>query len=527
MAWLDGGRLGADSIGQNVNLVLFPRPDDSGCDSKLWVTVHRQLISTSETLHLGDFHSVSIYGFKVASISEAGVFHLEIGPHGCSFRNLRNDDESWQRTMSVCSGMGGGILGLHAAGFSCAAACDKGKLATLSLGRNFQCPIIHGDLADSGTLVRLHQARGPSGLWLEAGYPCQPFSALGDMKGFGDARAWTFVNVLQAGWSLQVNGYILECVVGAKQSQEVRTCLAEICECLGLKQTEVVLHLDQQWANRRSRWWVVLYPASWPDLAIPDLPPGPWRRVGDLIPFWPIWPLDEERQLQWTEEEMSVFKDDSYGACDRRLSMTQAAPTILHSAGNHLQGCPCGCRSSGFSEDRLRKGGIHLIEVITSHHEGFHRHLHPREAGLLLGVRDDYDYGNDMRGALCLLGQIASPLQATWIGLHLQECHRLAKGGPINVNFTNEVALTQVLFGDELRSHAQACWPFPACFHPGTCTIHSAFGTFDLNFAGGTTVHHLLEAQRALSRSSTTWQLYCDASLVLESALLRPGLLPG
>ena len=147
MAWLDGGRLCAASVGKHVSLVLFPcRLGDS---SMRWKTIHDQLV------HL-DSSSATIYGYVVVQESSAGVWTLAAGDHGQLFPNRFRDPESWLRAISVCSGMGGGILGLEEAGFRCLSACDESALAVESLKRNFEFPAIHGLVGDLEAQVAVY-----------------------------------------------------------------------------------------------------------------------------------------------------------------------------------------------------------------------------------------------------------------------------------------------------------------------------------------------------------------------------------
>ena len=126
MAWIDGGRLDAALVGSRTSLVLFPGGGTSG---KLWKTIHQQMVEIDVQCDFAPLCSLTVYDFVIAHVSSAGVWHLQQGADGRVFPNTSRDPDSWQRLISVCSGMGGGILGLQESGFSCIAACDKSGLA--------------------------------------------------------------------------------------------------------------------------------------------------------------------------------------------------------------------------------------------------------------------------------------------------------------------------------------------------------------------------------------------------------------
>ena len=121
---------------------------------------------------------------------------------------------------------------------------------------------------------------------------------------------------------------------------------------------------------------------------------------------------------QLSEEELQYYDDPSFGTETRLLQQTGICPTLLHSYGNVFQRCPCGCRQAAFHPDRLQRGGVcgcYIISSVT----GQPRFLHTAEASFLCTVPIQYQFPGDARDGLCLVGQIAAPLQAQWMCLHL------------------------------------------------------------------------------------------------------------
>eukprot|EP00435_Cladocopium_sp_Y103_P066596 s280_g28.t2 len=228
---------------------------------------------------------------------------------------------------------------------------------------------------------------------------------------------------------------------------------------------------------------------------------SPFDSVGAIFSCWGQWTPDEESELQLTPHEMIMYHDVSLGSDVRKLEMQHIAATMLHSYANALTPCPCGCRQKGFHPLTLQRGGLrgyYIISPVT----GKPRFLHPREAGLLLGLPDSIQYIHPPRASLSLLGLVASPLQALWIYGHLKRNHWLAtQTGPCP-----SVAAWLRAYCQELLTQAAAS------FGPANAATVSldlqAFGAplaLDLRHSG-TTVHQLLQAERI----SLAWNESCE-----------------
>ena len=126
-------------------------------------------------------------------------------------------------------------------------------------------------------------------------------------------------------------------------------------------------------------------------------------------------------QLQLDLYELGKFA--AFGFENNMVQWRGQMATSLHSCGNQLMGCPCGCRKYPFTEQRLQSGGLHglLIPLLGESRCGNNiypnfRHISPDELALLNGMYPGCDWGPQSRMALCALGQLASPLQSAWIG---------------------------------------------------------------------------------------------------------------
>ncbi len=93
------------------------------------------------------------------------------------------------KVCSLCSGCGGLDLGFIQAGFEIVWANDIDKYAVESYRENIGDHIVQGDINEIElTSIPNHQI-------LIAGFPCQPFSIMGEEKGFDDNRGSLFFRI--------------------------------------------------------------------------------------------------------------------------------------------------------------------------------------------------------------------------------------------------------------------------------------------------------------------------------------------
>lgn len=95
------------------------------------------------------------------------------------------------RVCSLCSGCGGLDLGFIKAGFNVIWANDIDKYAVKSYKENIGDHIFQGDIND------IQFDKIPKHNILIAGFPCQPFSIMGEEKGFEDHRGSLFFKICE------------------------------------------------------------------------------------------------------------------------------------------------------------------------------------------------------------------------------------------------------------------------------------------------------------------------------------------
>lgn len=355
--------------------------------------------------------------------------HYDLGLHGpiisagadtCILSHQVPLTPDLSEAVELCSGLGGIGDGLESLGVRIRVRSDiKQSFLDLLHRQGFEATV-QGDVHDPSTMIAIHQQHPKSAL-VCSGFPCQPWSFLGDSLKSSDARATVLKAILRTSYLLRAHTILLECVVGARADRQIVQQLYAFCKATRFNAREVQLELADVWPSKRQRWWCLLsYPGSSPA----DLEPFPALsfvpKVGDVLPFMPQWDSDQQRQLELGLYEYRKF-EECRGIKNNLVSSDQPLKTALHGWGNQLDPCPCGCRSGPMSLVRLHKKGLHgaLVPMGSAMPEDsqleLHRHVHPWELSLLLGINPNKMWMPHLKLAMCALGQCASPLQSLWV----------------------------------------------------------------------------------------------------------------
>ena len=280
---------------------------------------------------------------------------------------------------------------------------------------------VTGDIQDNDVLHGIHTLHGRSALWM-AGFPCQPWSMLGDRKCSQDARAHTLVNILRAAFFTRANAILLECVTGAKADAHITSLLKQWTQLTGFRASDQFLELAHVWPSHRYRWWTLLTHPGNPAVQLEPFPKLPYLpKVTDVLPTFPVWDEQALKSLELGLYEFRKYKE--FGGLEKHLLNLQAAlPTALHGWANQLDPCPCGCRKHPLAYDRLMRKGLHGVLIPINGDMGPAenfltklRHIHPWELSLLMGLRPNKNWGKSLKLAMAGIGQIASPLQSGWV----------------------------------------------------------------------------------------------------------------
>ena len=325
--------------------------------------------------------------------------------------------------------------------------------------------VIEGNI--SHTTVIEVATLAPDAKLMAGGVACQPFSRLGDRKEQSDSRSESFPAFLRMLFWLQISIGVMECTSEVLSSHWAQGLLNAFADSTGSNCTQQILHLHRCWPAYRTRWWAVITQMGIPVMSLEDLPdisftPG----IVHLIPRMLPMPDDELAQLELDGYELRHFHSCKKGVQSCIVEKCRPMATATHSWGSQVVGCLCGCRSGGFSTERLTNQGLHGAVCVLPGYEKLNgeevsrlRHLHPQEVALLCGLVPSWVPPSDhtpLRLDLAGVGQLASPLQSGWVvGQVIAHLHACQYQG-VSVS----IAPKQVLFNliQQLFGERNALW---------------------------------------------------------------------
>ena len=162
-------------------------------------------------------------------------------------------NKSAYRTIDLFAGIGGIRLGFTAHGCQTVFAADWDTDAQKMYTANF------GDIP-AGDITKISPATIPDHDILLAGFPCQPFSIIGQGKGFDDIRGTLFFQIEEILKTKQPDAFLLENVKQLKTHDRGRTfqVIIERLERLGYHTHSKVLNaLDFGLPQKRERLFIV------------------------------------------------------------------------------------------------------------------------------------------------------------------------------------------------------------------------------------------------------------------------------
>lgn len=332
--------------------------------------------------------------------------------------------------LELCCGLGAFTSGLSRLHLNVVAGVDENpvwqSLFTKLHGKHAH--FIHGDINSGATLRRLVDG-GYFHCIVAAGVHCQPFSRMGDKKGMLDVRSQSLPKALATSWTLQAVIVLLECVPGVMSDAGFQGVLRQFVHQTGYKLTQMVLHLQDSWCSRRDRWFGCLVAPIMSPLSIPPMPKlGVCETVRALFDVFPHVSAEDQKQIALNLYELSKYHAYALGGITKQyVDLDAKAATVLHSLGNQMYHCACGCRPP-LSEERLKQRGLvgALVKLGTSqvhcNVEMEHcRYWHPDEMWALLGGMPGTDFGPNLRLAMAGIGQCVAPLMSLWVFAHVRQ----------------------------------------------------------------------------------------------------------
>ena len=375
------------------------------------------------------------------------------------------DQPALYRILDLCCGLGGFTVAAERLGFGVRAGVDQNPLWR-KLFESFHpsASFIPGDLTDPFVLQQLLQLGAFHGV-VCSGIACQPHSILGDRRGMNDPRSDSLPKTLVVSWMMQAAVLILECTPEILRDPAAQEMLRQYTIDTGYRMAQGIVKLGNAWCSRRDRWIAVLTAPVVHPCEIVDLPVlDSIRVVADLIPEFRIWHQFEQAQLTLNLYELSKYYQYAAGGMNAVwIKMDEKLPTLLHSAGNQLYTCACGCRAA-LSETRLQQRGLigTLLKLGTSqvhmHTCMEHaRYLHPLEMWALLGGMPTVSMGHNLRLAMAGVGQAVAPLMGLWIFAHVKRCLDLTMESSSPCDPMQELKA----YMTEVTASCREMWPLP------------------------------------------------------------------
>lgn len=403
-------------------------------------------------------------GIKVLQVSPVVICGIDDGTKvwpcpPCQVQDMYNITE-------LCAGMGIFSTFSTLLGFRVIAGVDENeKWRDLFLkGHQQNAVFIHGDCGDRSVVDQLFKAGAMHSMVL-SGISCQPHSTGGDMLGMQDSRSDSLPKSLSTAWLVQSPIILLECVPGVLHNKQFQQVLSDFCTSAGYCITQTVLHLSNAWCARRDRWFACLTAKVLGPIQVPDLPIlSQYATVGSVLPEIPRWPQHVMDQLVLSLYELMKFVQYGQGGITScYLKVSEVLPTTLHSAGNQLYPCRCGCRAA-LTIQRLEKRGLYGVLIplgtfVTHEHQQWEecRYPHPQELLFLNGGLPSFDFAPDLRLGMAGVGQCVSPIQSIWVASHVAaHLARFLQQGFI------EPRIVLLDYIDAVFQARDAVWQFPA-----------------------------------------------------------------
>ena len=244
--------------------------------------------------------------------------------------------------IDLFAGIGGIRIPFEALGGTCVFSSEWDKHARQTYAANF------GETS-AGDITQIDAAEIPAHDILLAGFPCQPFSILGDKQGFADTRGTLFFDIARILKEKQPNAFLLENVKQLRTHDKGRTfsIIQEHLSQLGYTTYHQVLNaLDFGLPQKRERIFIVGFrePIAF------DFP----QSIGVYVPLSEI--LESDARV-----ETSLFASEHIRRSRReKCKVEPFYPSMWHeNKGGNISVLPFSCAlRAGASYNYLLVNGI-------------------------------------------------------------------------------------------------------------------------------------------------------------------------
>ena len=202
----------------------------------------------------------------------------------------------------------------HKINATCVFSSDIDKECQKAYAANF------GELP-AGDITKIDASDIPDHDILLAGFPCQPFSIIGRMRGFEDTRGTLFFEIARILEEKRPKAFVLENVkllVGHDQGRTLKKIMETLVELGYMAQYRVLNALDFGLPQKRERIWIVGfregYSMPWPDETIPMKPLSEILEVEVPERFYASEHIKKKRWSQLTPgNEPAIWHENKAG----------------------------------------------------------------------------------------------------------------------------------------------------------------------------------------------------------------------
>ena len=209
--------------------------------------VHHSTVFTD--IHLPKGVLVTLFGVRKQAVG--GRTWLLRTENTVILEHSTIDMDKFKVNAEVCAGIGAATTGFEACGVATECYNEQNSVFIHWLHSRGK-KVIAGDISDAKVVSRFVDSS--TGI-LSGGVSCQPWSALGDQRGFDDERSRSLPGTLKAIYLLQTPLAMLECTQAIMQSDAAQAMLRSFSMQTGMVIQQKLLNLHTFWPARRLRWW--------------------------------------------------------------------------------------------------------------------------------------------------------------------------------------------------------------------------------------------------------------------------------
>ncbi|QQG51087.1 MAG: DNA cytosine methyltransferase [Candidatus Saccharibacteria bacterium] len=312
--------------------------------------------------------------------------------------------------VELFAGVGGFRLGFEQAGFKTVYSNDFDKTCKITYDNYFG----EGSL-DLRDIQKVDASEIPDCDVLTAGFPCQPFSKIGKLHGFADARGTLFWDVLRILKEKRPKAFVLENVKNLMNHDKGNT-FERIRDGL---ENELGYHVHYKVLNSkdyglpqdRKRIYIVGFRDD-VDFTFPE-PSDMQPKVADILEHGDVHDFYylSQRYLDGLEKHKQRHKDKGHGFGYRVLDPSGISTTCV--VGNMG-------RERNLIQDVVRPlGSVNRIGALLNS-RGI-RKLTIREYARLQGFPDDYTFPQQVTAAYKQIGNAVSPPVAQAVAMKVKE----------------------------------------------------------------------------------------------------------